>query len=153
MNKYLVLSALLLIAGAGLVGYHYGKGNREVVIEEKIIKGEKEVVTVEKTIIKERIIRPDGTIEERTIEKDKEKNTTETEISRDTSTHSRPLLAKYSLGIGFEKKLTLEELRFDKSQVEDYYISAGYRVFGPAWVDMQYQPSNRSVSLGVRIEL
>lgn len=144
-TKYKLLLSIILIGIIGVGCFYLGKGQKEVVTEEKIVYKEGKERIVEKEIIREKIIRPDGTIEERIIEKDKDTDRRDKEIDRDSSTKVTPILSNYSLGIKYWPSVDSQILKYDHRNIE---ITAGYRVWGEAWVDVGYKLDN-SVSLGL----
>lgn len=146
---YKLLGIILLVLGAALGGYFYGKGNKEV--QTITIEGKKEVQIVERIKTVTRTVKPDGTITETTETKDKTENTKEK--TRETETVSKPSLSKYSLSLGlhinYEDVLKLSKPTYDK-----YYVGAGVRVLAlPLWLETTYTPATRDITLGVRGEL
>lgn len=145
MNKYIIGLAVAVALLVG--GYYLGKGQKEVITEEKIVYKEGETKIIEREIIKEKIIRPDGTIEERTIEKDKSTEEKSKEIEREKSQSVTPILSRYSLGAKYWPDLSIRQ-QWNKDNLE---ITTGYRVWGEAWVDVGYKLDN-SVSLGLSLK-
>lgn len=140
------------------IGFTAGYSNRRVEVQEiekkvYIVK-EGEVKWKEKVIIQEKIIRPDGTIEERLITKEEELNKKEKEITnlkeKLASKVITPTLSKYSLGLQIPLKFS-EEKAISYS-VHDVSPVFGIRVLGPVWAEGSFQPSTGTVTLGVRYE-
>lgn len=155
MNKYALIGIVLLLAAVGLGGYYTGKGQREIVKEEKIIykEGEEKIVYRDREVIKEKIIRPDGTIEEREITRDisKEIERRSKEIAQEEILKSKPVLSKYSLGVKYWAPLSVEALKPSYYSLENTEVTTGYRVLGELWIVGGYKLDN-SVSLGVSLQ-
>lgn len=146
---YKLLGIILLVLGAALAGYLYGKGAKEV--QTITVEGKKEIQVVEHTITVTRTVKPDGTVTETTETKDKAENTKEK--TRETEVVSKPILSKYSLSLGihynYEDLLKLSKPTYDK-----YYVGAGMRVLAlPLWVETTYTPATKDTTLGLRGEL
>lgn len=148
--SYRILAVLLCAVGLFAGGYWAGRGQREVVIQERVVKGETKVVTVEKIRWKERIVRPDGTIIEREREEDRDTGRTERETTVDRDEKSRPILASYSLGVRYWAPISSLTARPDFS-MQSLELTAGRRILGELWVDAGYR-LDRSLSLGVRMQ-
>jgi len=156
---------LISIVVALLVGLAGGYSHRRVEVtevEKKVfIEKEAETITVTKwkdrVVTIEKIVRPDGTIEERTIEAEREvaeefrrKEKEITELKEKLSKkETTPVLSKYSLGLQVP-------LKFQQETPIDYMDAAatiGVRALGPIWLEGSFQPSTREVTIGVRYEL
>jgi hypothetical protein len=161
--KLYVVSILIAIAG-GFAGGFSQRRTEVTEVEKKVfVVRDAETVTVTKwkdrVVTVERIVRPDGTIEERTIEaerevaeefrkKEKEITDLKEKLSKKETT---PVLSKYSLGLQVPLKFQL-----DSSDRIDYTAASlflGTRVLGPVWLEGSFQPSTREVTIGVRYEL
>lgn len=153
MNKYTVLGSIILIGVIGAGCFYIGKGQREIVIEEKIIykEGETKIEYRDRTVIKEKIIKPDGTIIEREITKNIEKEIEKRskELAQEISKKITPVLSNYSLGVRYWLPLSYNELlnrqTYSKEGLE---ITAGKRIVGEIWLEGGYKLDN-SFSLGV----
>lgn len=146
---------LLIIYTAGIftLGYYAGKGDKEVQIVEKVITKEGETKTVykDRIVTVTKVVKPDGTTTEttRTEEKEGTKETKRTEVASNKDTKSTPILPKYSVAGGLLQGIyTLSRLHFRP----DYYITGGYRVLGPTWLEIGSN-TKEELTLGVRIEL
>jgi hypothetical protein len=101
--------------------------------------------------IEERIVviqRPDGTIEERTEEREIDEN--RTQDSNKTTPIARATGKRYSLGINtaVDLRAPLDHTKFS------YTVMSGYRVWdnAPLWAELGYNWKRNEVILGVRLE-
>lgn len=143
--RNILIAAVVLIGTFG-TGFYLGRG--QVQVEEKIVYKEGETRIIEKEVIREKIIRPDGTIEERVIEKDKDTDSK----TRDTETDKsvKPILAQYSLGLGLRVDLgEINKLR--EVSYENVVITGGRRLLGPLWLDGSVG-LDKQITVGVRYE-
>lgn len=171
--QYKILAGVLLLLASAIGGYVTGKGDKEIVIQEKVVTKEGATKIVYKdrivTVIKE--IKPDGTVTEttKTEEKDKvvDKTTKETDSSKDSST--TPAAPRYSLGIyaintSIAEKLSgsvptaREPLSGDTGPVLDKSkynlgVSAGINILNPIWLKFGYVPAVKQVSIGLDLQL
>ena len=143
----------ILLAGAG--GYYYGSGKKDIQIQEKVVykEGETKVEYRDRTVIKERITKPDGTVVEKETVKDIDKST-DTKSAEVAKENRRVVTAKetnYSLGLQFsvDYKHLIDPTEY--KSVENYEVIGGYRVLGPAWIELGGNLNH--VTLGVRVEL
>ena len=152
LHKVIVGLVALILATA--CGYFYGKGDKEVVIQEKVVTKEGETRTVykDRIITKTKIIRPDGTVEEReeTKQSDKVVDKKKTSTEKEKDTESRPILAKYSVA-GYVL-LPVESISTIRTASPDYGVIGGYRLIGPVWLEAGGN-TRKEFQLGVRIEL
>lgn len=134
----LLLTALVL-GGTFLGGLYIGKGQKEVVTIEKtgktVVKYKDRIVTVTK------IIKPDGTIEETTKTEDREGSTKEKTV--DNSSTTKSLASDYSIGAKYWIR-GLEEVEYRNVE-----ITAGRRMFGEIWLDVGVLPLEREVAVGL----
>lgn len=158
MNKYGVMAIALLVLGSGLTGYYLGKGDKEVVIQEKVIyqQGETKVEYRDRIVTVTKIVKPDGTVIEtqKTEDRERKEEKKDTVIVDDKSSKSTPILSKYSLGARYWLPLALDSLG-DKNtymNTNAIEITAGRRVFGEIWVEGGYR-LDREVSLGFSLKL
>lgn len=154
-NKYIMLGILVLLTGAVAAGYYLGKGQKEVTVEEKIIykKGEERIQYRDRTIIKERIVAPDGTITERETTKDiaQEIERRSTELAQEMVSKSKPVLSNYSLGLKYWLPLSDKIVNAESYGTEQLEITAGRRLLGEIWLDAGYKLDNSfSVGLSLR---
>lgn len=161
--KLYLISILAAIGGGFLLGWTQNKEKVVTQVEEKavVVWKEQEVLEVtkwkEKIVTVEKIVRPDGTIEERIIEQEKEMQEEfqkkEKEIAQLKEKLNKketvPVLSSYSLGLQVP-------LKFSEETPISYLDSAvvlGARVLGPFWIEGSFQHSTREVTIGVRYEL
>jgi hypothetical protein len=161
--KLYSITILIAVAGGFLIGYLQNKEKVVVQLQEveKIVQKEAETVVVtkwkDKVITIEKIVRPDGTIEERTIEAEREvaeefrkKEKEITDLKEKLSKkESSPVLSKYSLGLQVPLKFQ-QETPIDYT---DASLFLGTRVLGPVWLEGSFQPNTREITIGVRYEL
>jgi hypothetical protein len=153
INKYTV--GLLVAIGVFIGGFYLGKGQKQVEIQEKIVreKGEKEIVIRDKIITVTKILKPDGTIEETTKTEDKQsaEKSKSSSTEKDKVVVSTPILSKYSLGLKYWADVTD---KLDEGKLKDknkYEITAGYRMIGEVWGTIGYKLDN-SLSLGLSLQ-
>ncbi len=156
------------------VGFYAGYSTRKVEKTVQVVTIEKEVVVEkeaeeivvtkwrDRVVTVERIVRPDGTIEERTIESEREVaeewQRREREIAKlreeltAAQTHQviTPVLPKYSAGLQLP-------LKFLTDPTNDIYsvahLTVGFRPLEfPVWVEGGFQPASREMSVGLRYE-
>lgn len=161
--KLYSITILIAVAGGFLIGYLQNKEKVVVQVQEveKIVQKEAETVVVtkwkQKVVTIEKIVRPDGTVEERTIEaeqevaeefrkKEKEISELKEKLSKKETT---PVLSKYSLGLQVPLKFQQET----PISYMDAAATVGIRALGPIWLEGSFQPSTREVTIGVRYEL
>jgi hypothetical protein len=161
--KLYSITILIAVAGGFLIGYLQNKEKVVVQVQEveKVVQKEAETVVVTKwkdrVVTIEKIVRPDGTIEERTIEAEREvaeefrkKEKEITELKEKLSKkETTPVLSKYSLGLQVPLKFQQET----PISYMDAAATVGVRALGPIWVEGSFQPSTREVTIGVRYEL
>ncbi len=164
MNKwYLYLGIGLLLVGGG---FYAGYSNRQVTTDREVVVQEKEVVVQKEAEVKwrerivtvEKIVRPDGTVEERTIDHSQEldKATKELAQTKEQLTKERerkiitPALSKYSLGVQVPLKFSEEPTKM--FSVYDVSFLLGVRLLGPLWVEGSFSPSSKETTIGVRWE-
>jgi hypothetical protein len=159
--QYKLLAGLIVLVATAIGGYVTGKGDKEVVIQEKVVTKEGITKIVYKdrivTVIKE--IKPDGTVTEttKTEEKDKvvDKTDKETDSSKDSTT--TPAAPRYSLGLyAINSDITREPLSKDTALDKSKYnvgVSAGINVFNPIWLKFGYVPTVKQVSVGLELQL
>jgi uncharacterized protein HemX len=153
--KYLVITAILL----GL-GYYLGRQKQQVVtvMEERVVYKEGAVKIKEQTVIREKIIRPDGTIEERLITKDKEVEELTKLLAKEKSKVKiiTPVLSKYSLGL--QTNLKKNELDTIGNISKADWLGSSQAVIGARlgdsglWLEGLVSLDTRSFGLGVRYE-
>lgn len=161
-KAYLIILALVS-AGSYFIGY----SNREVevreVVKEVLVEKEAEVKVVtewrDRVVTKERIVRPDGTVEERTIAENSELRnelqTKEKELSALREQKKQEIVSQKlpMFSVGTQVPLKYSEL-LPKS-IEcclDASVSIGVRLLGPLWAEGVFRPSDKSASVGVRYE-
>ncbi len=133
------------------IGYYLGQGNKQIEIQKEYIKGETITEIVEKTVTVEKIIRPDGTVEERTITENKNTNTDEKKTEISESTIKTIAQAQYSIGLQYHVDYKeLFESAKEYKKLSRYEIIVGRRILGPAWVEIG--SSTEQLTLGVRYE-
>jgi hypothetical protein len=147
-----------ITAGAGLAllllgfawGFSRGQENVETVVQERIVvkEGETKVEYRDKivTVIKE--VKPDGTITETTKTEDKQgtKEKKKSIVDNQKKQETKPVLPTYSVAGGVVASLGPDIL------TPGYYISGGYRVLGPAWIEVGGN-TKKELTLGIRWEL
>lgn len=144
---YKLLAGLLLLLAAAGGGYYMGRGQVEVQVQEKIVYKEGETKTVDHIVTITKTVNPDGTTTETTKTEDKQvdKKTVEKDKEKDTTT--TPLMAQYKLGLGLHEIHSLADLQ-DYTKV---YVEGSRRVLGPIWLSAGVG-LDRSLSLGVSYE-
>lgn len=147
--------AYILIAGVGVAaGLYIGRGQVETTTDTQVSHDKTKTVVVERIVTVTKTVHPDGTTTETT--KTDEKQVDSSTSNNDTTTHTetKPVLAQYSLGLGIKETMTWDELnpKVLAQYSDKYYVSAGMRVLGPAWIETTYQPGTKQLSLGLRIE-
>lgn len=148
---HMILGATVSTILAAASGYFYGKGQKELIEQERIVYKQAETVTVFRdrivTVTKE--VKPDGTITETTKNEESDKSVTEelTESDIDHIVQTRPVLASYSLGLH-----AVSNLRSVGTTRPQIGISVGSRTVGPFWTVLQVVPQSGAVSLGISIE-
>lgn len=162
MNLRTQLAILLLV---GIGSYFLGYSNRQIqikeVVKEVIVEKEAETKIVtrwrDRTITKEKIIRPDGTIEERLIRENSELKTAledrkkELDFQKNKEKISETKLATVSAGVRIPLKYS-ELLPTSKELLQSAEITGGLRVLGPLWLDGGISPGSKQVTIGVRYE-
>lgn len=158
--------ALVRTAGiAALVGLIIGHTNsrvevREVIKEVVVEKAAEEKVVVkwrDRIVTKEKIIKPDGTIEERTITENlvmrQELQKKEAEITRlrNEQNTTTPVLPNYSVGVQIPLKYS-DLLPNSIECCSNVSVSVGVRLLGPLWAEGGFRPEVKAVTLGVRYE-
>ncbi len=137
---------IVFIAAAGATGYWQGLSNRKVVTIEHA--AETLIEYRDRIVVHEKIIHPDGTIEERDTTHDTATDTHHTES--DSSTTSTPSLPEYAFGLRYDTKysdLLPSIIRPDIGAAE---VTVGRRILGPVWVEVG--AGVQRFSLGVRYE-
>jgi hypothetical protein len=167
-KTFSVLVAMLACFGGGAyLGRKSTKPQIEIQVQEKIVEKEK-IVTVEvekkhqtansTTTI---VANPDGSSTTTIVEHTETTSETstesqqESEIVAETKTQVKPTPAaredKYRLGMFVARPIP--ELLRDPLYKPNWGVTAGTRVFGPAWIDTSYNFSNKEVSLGLSIQI
>lgn len=144
---YRVIGALTAIVIAGAVGFWYGSGQgKTVTVEKEVVRTETQwkdhIVTIVKTV------KPDGTIEEKTVTEEKEGTVKKEKDSVDT--HVTPSLAQYSLGVRYQSSYSELVSRTLTSPGKGVEVSAGRRILGPLWGELGV--GMERVTLGIRYE-
>lgn len=152
--KSVTLLIVVILTSAG-TGFYFSTGNKEIKIQEKIVykEAETKIEYRDRTVIKERIVYPDGTIIEKEIAKDVDKSTDKKTVENDKSkdTTSKPVLAKYSLGLQYYVQYS-ELLNLPNySDPRNWNAVLGYRMLGPIWIEAG--AGLKELTLGVRVEL
>lgn len=155
MNKYTLIGAIGLLVAVGLAAFYTGKGQKEVTTIEKIVykEGSTKIEYRDRTIIKEKITRPDGTTIEREITKDisKEIERRSREIAQEEIKRSKPILSKYSLGVKYWAPVSVKALKPAYHSIENVEVTTGYRVWGELWITGGYKLDN-SLSVGLSLQ-
>lgn len=147
----------LALLGLFAWGYYLGKGQTEVrtEVQDRIVykEGETHTVYVDRIVTVTKTVKPDGTVTEVTKTEDKNttKETKNEQVAKETSkeTTVKSTQSQYSLGVGYRPTFDREHL-YDYSRFE---ATAGYRVIGPAWIELGLRPATRDFTIGVRVEL
>lgn len=162
----LLVALLTCFGGGAYLGRKSVKPQVEIQVQEKIVEKEKIVtVVVEKehevtdsttTIVQN----PDGTstttIVEHTETTSESSSETqqESETVAETNAQIKPSTTahedKYRFGLFAAR--TVPEILENPLYKPNWGVSAGTRVFGPAWVDTSYNFGNKEVSLGLSIQ-
>lgn len=146
-----VAIALVLLAAAGLAGFYLGRGQREVVVEERIVEKRGETVTkyVDRVVTVTKIIRPDGTVEETTKTEDRAGSSESRSSERDSSNSSKTksLASNYSVGAKYWITSVSAMSRPELQQIE---VTAGRRILGDIWADIGVRTD--SVAVGVSLK-
>ena len=135
-----IIIPIALIGAAFGSGFYLGKGKREVQVVEREAK--KEIQVVEKVVEKIKIVKPNGTVIEKEIFRDKNINT-----KKETSGYSQKVKSnesKYSFSSG---------LILTKSKPIEYYGGAGLRLIGPFWIETMVRSNLKELTVGLRMEL
>jgi hypothetical protein len=172
-TPYKLLAAALLALSLFGAGWWTGRGQKEVVIQDRIVVQEKQVVVHDKaevqTVVqwKDRIVTvtrtvtKNGTVTETTKTEDKAKekqqekavthDSTEKQKSTDTAhtESSKPSLPNYSIGLGY-RPVSYDSLRSYSYKFTE--LRAGVRVLGPVFGEVGVS-GTKQVSIGVRIDL
>jgi hypothetical protein len=137
--KWYVLTLLVGLGLGAWVSYKLLPAPEPVVVE-RVVEGKREVVTVEKTV--EKIVKPDGTVIERTKENAK--------TDKKETTAKAPVLvpkASYSLGLNYLPSVSAPP------SWRDVELTAGARLGqSDAWAIVEYDVKHKQVSLGIRYE-
>lgn len=155
MNKYVLISLVILLVGSVAGGYYLGKEQVQTEVQEKVVyrDAETKIEYRDRTVIKERIVAPDGTVTEREIDKDisrdVDKKSTSSSTERDTIT--TPTLSRYSLGLKYWLPLDNRLLNVDTYSSKQIEVTAGYRMLGEVWLIGGYKLDN-SVSVGLSLQ-
>lgn len=144
---------LLQKIGAGLVlllavfasGYWVGRGDKQIETREVRIKGDTVEKIVEKIVEKTRTVKPDGTVTETEIVRDKVQDKKETVVSNEKDTKITPYLPKWGVGSG-------AIVGVDNFPEVGYYVGGRYRVLGSVWVESSVN-TDKQVSLGISLEM
>lgn len=143
LNVKIILSYVIPVVIAGTLGYSLGRGQKEVQIVEKEGKVITEVVT--RTVTKEHVTRPDGTIEEREVTEDR--NEDRVAIEKERQSTVKPTAHNYSLGVGYRVDSYKSVISPDPRHVE---VEAARRILGDYWITVGGGLSG--VTLGVRYD-
>lgn len=139
-----ILLAFLLLVAAFAGGFFLGKGEKQIV--EHVTEGKERVVTKTRTVTVTKVIRPDGTIEEKTETKDSQadKETKKTETSKE----SKPALADYRVGA----KYWLDGKTIGDWQYRQVEVTGARRLLGDVWGEVGILPIKREVSVGLSVQ-
>lgn len=147
-----VLLGILGVVALFGAGYYSGKGDVKTVTEEKIVYKDQEIRVEyrDRTIVKTKIIAPDGTVTETETDKDVSQNTDSrsTETDKDKIVTVTPDLSKYSLGVKYWLPLNYKIISPESYGAQAVEITVGKRVWGELWVDAGYKLDN-SFALGL----
>lgn len=147
--------AIVLLLALGIFGggFYLGKGNKEVVIQEKIIKGDTVIKEVETIVTVTKTVHPDGTTTETTTTDTKQKDTHEQESTTDKSSSSKSIASNWGVGIGVVASLkdAIDNKSVKELPKPDYYGMISHRVLGDIWVDLQAN-TNKEIAGGIRVE-
>lgn len=152
---------------AGLVGVMVGYSNKKVevkeVVKEVIVErtAEEKVVTRwrDRIVTKEKIIKADGTVEERTITENmamrqelKKKESEIMDLKKEYRERSvEPVRPSYSVGVQIPLKYS-DLLPNSKECCSSVSVSIGVRLLGPLWAEGGFRPDIKAVTVGVRYE-
>lgn len=161
-KTYLIILALVS-SGSYLIGYTNRRVELREVVKEVVVEKEAKTKIVtewrDRIVTKEKIIRPDGTTEERTIAESatlrNELQIKEKEIAslraKQKQEVAAPKLPMISAGIQIPLKYS-ELLPKGMECCLDVSMSVGTRLLGPLWVEGGFRPRDKTVSVGVRYE-
>lgn len=146
-----IILPLLLAIGLFSGGFYLGRGDKQ--IEERIIvkKGETEVKIIERTVEKIRIVKPDGTVIEKEIVKDKDSKTKEKDKISESESIISPVMSNYSVAASVWVPLDKRLIDRRTYSIDSIEVSVGRRLLGDAWVDAGYRLNNE-LSLGLRLQ-
>lgn len=144
-----VIVALVVALALFGAGYYLGHGQIEIITRE--IKGETVTQTVTKVVTVERIVHPDGTVQQRTITRDEDRNQeSKTNTKQQVTTNSKSYIPNYSIGIRYwanYSNLLADSTSLETSRLE---LSIGRRLLGNLWLEAGARTN--SASLGLRVE-
>ncbi len=143
-----IATAVIFLA----LGLYLGRGQVAKTSDVSMQTGTSVVQTRDKVVVVTKTTKPDGTVTETTRTEDIQKTADTKTVDTETKTTSTPVLSKYSLTLGIRPVLNWSEIN-PQSVLGEYYLGAGMRVLGSAWVEADFQPSTKQLSLGIRIEL
>jgi hypothetical protein len=132
---------VLLLAGAA-GGVWYGKTRAAThTVETKVVD---RIVT--RTVTKIRIVRPDGTVEEKEVVADTASDHTSATAVKEVV--PAVALASWSLGVTYRPDLTVPSSPYAPNR---WGVDVGRRILGPVWVTAGYT-FQRDFLLGIRVE-
>lgn len=137
---------VILVAAAGATGYWQGVSNRKTITVEHT--AQTLIEYRDRIVVHEKIIHPDGTIEEKDTTREISEDTNHSESDREVT--STPVLPDYSLGIRYGSTysdLLRNSLSPNPNSLE---LNIGRRILGPLWVEVG--AGLERVTLGVRYE-
>lgn len=161
-KAYLIILALVS-AGSYFIGY----SNREIevreVIKEVVVEKEAEVKVVtewrDRVVTKEKIVHPDGTVEERTIAEStalrNQLHTKEKELAALKEQKKQEILSQKVTMFSVGTQIPLKYPDLLPKSIEcclGASVVIGVRLLGPLWVEGGFIPEDKSASIGVRYE-
>lgn len=144
---YKIFGVLIALVLAAAAGFDYGRGQgKTITVEKEVVRTETQwkdrIVTVVRTV------KPDGTVEEKTVTEDKEGASKKEKDKVDSITTST--LAQYSLGLRYQSPYRDLISQAIESPYKGVEVSAGRRILGPIWGEMGF--GIERVTLGIRYE-
>lgn len=149
--KILIGTIILLAAFIG--GYITGQREEQVVYRTKIkeVVGETQTVWRDRIIVVTKTVKPDGTVVEKTTTAEKNKQQ-EKKYEQVAATHGKETTAstgeidQYSLAASWALS------RYHPPTRQDYQVTGGLRLIGPAWIEAGYRQATGEFLLGMRLE-